>query len=76
MGKTYSTKPEFIAEEIIPVLGDYVEDFDLDAIFDAVAVWNGKGYVLDADAEEFEDAVEAADMRANGVFTPWTVEAW
>lgn len=49
---------EFIQTQILPILGDYVDDFDVDGIFDDVAeyhendgwVWKEEYAVVDYDA--------------------------
>ena len=35
----YTTKQDYIAQVIIPVLGDYATEFDIDAIADKMLIW-------------------------------------
>lgn len=45
----YTTKQDYIAQVIEPVLGEYAADHDIDAIADAMLVWrdeiNDKGQI-------------------------------
>lgn len=41
-----TTRDEFIQREILPTLGEYASDFDVDAICDEVSVYDQReGYV-------------------------------
>ena len=53
----YATRDDAIAQTIRPALGEYVVDFDVDAIADDVLTWNGNGYVI-VDTDMFWRAVE------------------
>lgn len=63
----YTDKSEAIYREIIPILGDFVEDFDIDAIADRVLIGVGEGvhYRIirdpDIDEDELWDIIEAND---------------
>lgn len=46
--KSYSTRDEAIQHEIIPALGDYADDYNIDAIADAVV-----NYFTDDDIQNF-----------------------
>ena len=59
MNDTYTTKQDAITYAILPALGEYAADHDVDAIFDATFTYEGTGFVQTASVEEFWAAVEA-----------------
>lgn len=62
--KGYTSASEAIDREIIPALGDYVNDFDVSAIFDEVFSWNEKKqeWTQTVDGEEFWEIVRNHDI--------------
>lgn len=51
-----TNRDEFIEREILPMLGDYAEDFDVDGFCDEVSTFDpNKGYVW---REEYVDALD------------------
>ena len=52
-----TTRDEFIQHEILPTLGDYASDFDVDAICDEVSAYDPReGYVWKDEYASDEDA--------------------
>lgn len=54
-------RQEFIEREILPALGEYAADFDVEGLCDAVSNWDDlNGYVLNdgLDAEGFWELVK------------------
>ncbi len=59
MSDTYTTKQDAIEQAILPALGEYADDHNIDAIFDATFAYEGAGFVQTATVDEFWVAVEA-----------------
>jgi hypothetical protein len=47
----FTTKTEAISEYIIPALGDYEDEFDIDGIFDEAFEWED-GYLVPTEEAE------------------------
>lgn len=72
--KTYTTKDDAIEQYVVPALGDYADDHDLDAIFDdcfeynqaidedGVEHLNSSGFRLTADEAAFWESVQRHDI--------------
>ena len=59
-----STIRNVIEEHVVPALGDDVDDYDVEAIAQAVSEWQpGVGYVVTVDEAGFWAAVEKAAVR-------------
>jgi hypothetical protein len=60
-----TNKDDFIQLEIVPLLGEYVDDFDLDGIFDAVSEFDpAKGFVWrELEVGELWNIVSANDLE-------------
>lgn len=72
MSERYTTRQDAIEQAIVPALGDFGTDYDLDAIFDACFEYDpceghiqDAGYVQVVDDADFWQAVEAADKTAS-----------
>ena len=59
MSDTYTTKQDAIEQAILPALGEFAADHDVDAIFNATSAYEGAGFVQTATVDEFWAAVEA-----------------
>lgn len=61
---TYTTKAQAIEEVIIPALGDYAPDFNIDAIFDEGFTYNENigGYYQSVSDEELNEIVIKNDI--------------
>ena len=57
MSNTYATRNEAIQREIIEPLGEYVNDYDVDAIAEEVLGGYAEGYALIVDAGRFVESV-------------------
>lgn len=53
----YTTKTDAMEREILPALGEYASDHDLDAIFDRAFTWTGRGYEQTVSSDEFWEIV-------------------
>lgn len=68
MNTKYTTWTEVIEREIIPALGQYVDDFDVDAIAEAVIECHSghraedNYFCMGVDEDEFWKIVEAAAL--------------
>ena len=60
MSDTYTTKQDAIEQAILPALGEFAADHDVDAIFNATFAYEGAGFVQTATVDEFWAAVEAS----------------
>lgn len=51
----YATKKDAVGQEIIPALGEYVDDFDIDKIFDRAFEYSAdlQAFVQTVDTEGF-----------------------
>ena len=62
-----TTREEFLEREILPTLGEYAGDYDVDAICDEVSAWDPyDGYVwapnYDDDPEAYWGVVQAHEI--------------
>ena len=61
----YTTKQDYISQVIVPALGDYAAEHDIDAIADDMLIWhndvNGPGNngFLEDESKDFWSVVEA-----------------
>lgn len=55
---THATIDEFITHEILPILGDYEDDFDVRSIAFEVSEYDGRGFVW-KDEYKGPDNIEA-----------------
>lgn len=53
----YTTKTDAMEQEILPALGEYASEHDLDAIFDRAFTWTGRGYEQTVSTDEFWEIV-------------------
>lgn len=60
----YTTRPEAIDREIIPALGGFEEDFDIESIADEVLDCDKDGYWVKASVEEFYEIAAMHDKTA------------
>lgn len=62
---TYSTRADLITYEIEPALGDYVEDYDIEALSYDVASYDVKTqrYEITVSDEEFWELVKHHDLN-------------
>lgn len=49
----FTTKTDALDYAILPALGEYADEHDLDVIFDRAFTYNGRGYVQSVDTDEF-----------------------
>lgn len=75
----YTTRQDAINHEVIPALGDYRDDYDHDAIFEATfdyrtdtdergnEVLTAAGFERTADDTEFWEAVKAAEIGGHSL---------
>ena len=61
----YATKTDAISQYIRPSLGDFAEDYDIDAIFDETFRWRDGKLVLTTPEEEYYEVVARHDLSAN-----------
>lgn len=61
----YATKTDAIDQYIRPSLGDFAEDYDIDAIFDEAFRWRDGKLVLTIPEEEYYEVVARHDLSAN-----------
>ena len=59
MSDTYTTKQDAIEQAILPALGEFAADHDVDAIFNATFAYGGPGLGQPAPDDEFWAADEA-----------------
>ena len=58
----YSTRAEAIELEVLPALGEFAENFDIDALADEVLGHDKDGYWVKASVGEFYEAAEKYDL--------------
>ena len=59
----WSTRTEAIEREIIPALGDYVDDFDIDGLADEVLDSDKDGYWCNVSPEQFFEIAAKYDKE-------------
>lgn len=64
MNVTFTTRTRAIEQVILPALGEYAADFDIDAIADEVLGNYEHGYVQKVDTDEFWEIVAKHDISA------------
>lgn len=60
----YSTRTEAIEMEILPALGDFADDFDIEAIADEVLDSDKDGYWMNVNIHEFYEIAAKHDKNA------------
>mgnify|MGYP000005009636 CR=1 FL=1 len=60
----YTSKDDVIDQYIRPTLGDFVGDYDLDAIFDEAFGWEGGKIILAVPEDEYYEVVARHDLSA------------
>ena len=60
----YTSKDDVIDQYIRPTLGDFVGDYDLDAIFDEAFGWEGGKIILTVPEDEYYEVVARHDLSA------------
>lgn len=61
MSDFFTTKADAIEQSILPALGDYADDFDVDAIFDECFVYRD-GCFVPRDGVDFWEVAKASDV--------------